>query len=633
MSNEQPVAPPTHVQGVDPQGRPIRIEREEFRTKVLPDLVKANEQDPDRLTAVIMQGLREGFAEDLIAAANRLTVIDKGNMERALTVLAVVQRDSGELDLAESTLNELLQRHPGSPAAYVGLGMLQEKQGHLDECEGFLMQALDSDPNHPDAVHAYLQVRQSRVGDEGYPAEIERLMALDGAWRAHLYRARLHLRNDESEAASAIYGDVLQREDVLSDSLAVASNDLVQAGQGALLEELILPRFEPGKHHPQAGVALLQNYRTKQDHVAGEALLHKMHVFYGHAIGNELQQFTAEFDRLRLAALPPPPAAPAQPKVDVLRMDRPLWYAGLGDPMWLLPPKEPGHKHVVILALSLDGQPSLEPAQEEEVGRATRSLPLWLAEQVWLTTKNRGTAGLSMANHGGWAVLGRPWPEEQLCEQVPASERADTLLVTGQLKINGDRRRIEMHVFDCGQRKRVGGAVAEGAHHEHGDLQLKLMAELWPLIGGAAGHKPAVGDGAFWHRYADAIAQHSALVITSTGGMPKERLYGARFVAQWLQGAALAESRWQPGFWALGSAMCVLRDLGSKVPLEHARFISEVFRQSPPNSPFARLGAMILPACGLQQQWDDRKAEIIAAAANEPPVLAWLQKISPSVDA
>lgn len=629
MSNEQPNTPSTHIQGVDPQGRPIRIEREEFRTKVLPDLVKASENDPDRLTAVIMQGLREGFADDLIAAANRLTVIDKNNLERALTVLAVVQRDSGELDLAEGTLNELLQRRPGSPAAYVGLGMLQEKQGEIDKCEAFLMQALEADPNYPDAVHGYLQVRHGRVGDEGYPAEVEKLMALEGAWRPHLFRARLHANQGEDDRARELYLQVFDREDVLSDSMVMASNDLLQAGKKALLEELVLPRFEPGKHHPQTGIALLHHYRGEEDHVAGEELLHKMHVFYGHAIGNELQPFTAEFDRLRLAQLPPPPAPPANPQVDVLRMDRPVWYAGLGDPSWLLPPKQPGHKHVVLLALALDGQPKLEPPQEEEIGRATRSLPLWFAEQIWLTTEHRGTAGLSMAKHGGWAVLGRAWPDEQLCEQMPDSERANTLLVTGQLKIDGDRRRIELHVFDCAQRARTGTVVAEGAHHEHGDLLLKLMADLWPLIGGAAGQKPAVGDGPFWHRYADALAQHAAVVITSTGGMPKERLYGARFVAQWLQGAALAETRWQPGFWALGSAMCVLRDLGSKVPLEHARLISEIFRQSPPNSPFARLGASILPACGLQPQWDGRKAEIVAAAEAEPAVKAWLQKVSP----
>ncbi|MCK5942352.1 MAG: tetratricopeptide repeat protein, partial [Planctomycetes bacterium] len=565
MSND-PSTPekPTHIEGVDPQGRPVRIEREQYRTKVLPDLIKASQDDPERLTAVIMQGLREGVAEDLIAAANRLTVIDKANLERALTVLAVVQRDSGELDLAESTLNELLQRKPGSPAAYVGLGMLQEKQGDLDACEELLLKALASDPNHPDAVHGYLQVRHRRVGDDGYRAEVEKLMALDGAWRAHLWMARLHLQNNEDDQAAAIYRDVLDNEHAQIDGMVMAAGDLLQAGKTELLEQLILPRFEPGKHHPQVGMVLLQLYRMKQDHVAGEELLHKMHVFYGHAIGGELQPFTAEFDRMRLATLPPPPQPPANPQVNILRLDRPVWYAGLDDPQWLLPPKQQGHKHVVVFSLALEGQPKLEPHQEEEVGRATRSLPLWFAEQVWLTTQNRGTAALAMAQHGGWAVLGRPWPEEQLCDQMPENERADTILVTGQMKIDGERRRIELHAFDCGKRARIGTAVAEGAHHEHGDLLLKLMAELWPMVGGAAGNKPPLGEGPFWHRYADALAQHAAVVITATGGMPKERLYGVRFVAQWLQGAALAETRWQPGFWALGSAMCVLRDLGSK---------------------------------------------------------------------
>ncbi|MEC7725449.1 MAG: hypothetical protein VYD05_08045, partial [Planctomycetota bacterium] len=199
----------------------------------------------------------------------------------------------------------------------------------------------------------------------------------------------------------------------------------------------------------------------------------------------------------------------------------------------------------------------------------------------------------------------------------------------GKLKVDGERRRMELHVLDCAQRKRIGSASAEGAHHEHGQMLLKLMGELWPLLGGAAGHKPPFGDGAYWHGYADALAQHATVVITANGGRPTERLYGARFVAQWLQRAALAETRWQPGFWALGSAMCVLRDLGSKVPLEHARLIADIFRQSPANSPFARLGAMILPACGLQAQWDGRKAEILAAAATEPVIKEWLQKVAP----
>lgn len=615
----------THVDAVDAQGRHIRIPRDEYQAKVLPDLIKASNDDPERLTAVVMQAVRDGFAEQVIAAANRLTVIDKNNLERALSVLAVVQRDSNELDLAESTLNELLQRKPGSPAAYVGLGMLQERRGNLEQCEELLWKALEQDCNHPDAVHGYLQTRHKQVGDEGYPAEIEKVMALPGSWRAQLWMARLHMTREEFDPAATIYREVLGLEEVQSDALLMASVDLVQREKHDLIEELIAPRFAPGQHHPHIGMALLQHHRMLEDHEKGEELLHTMFVHYSHMVGGELHPFAAEFDRMRLAKLPPMPQLPANPKVNIVRLDRPLWYAGLGDPAWLLPPKGEGHKHVMVFALSMDGQPKLEPGREDEVGRATRSLPLWFAEQVWLSTPHRGTAALPMAENGGWAVLGRPWPEEQLAQQVAENERADTILVTGQLRIDGERRRIDLWAYDCGQKQRIGHAAAEGAHEEHGAMLLQLMAELWPLLGGPKDHKPQLGDAMFWHRYADGMGQHAALVVTQTGGLPRERLYGERYITQWLQNAALAETRWQPGLWLLGSALCVLQQIGSKVPTEHARVIAEIYPQLPADSAFARLGKAILPACGLEALWQGRKAEVEAAAANVPAVLAWLQ--------
>jgi len=632
--SENPSSPPTpkdHVEVLNAQGQRVSITSEQYLTKALPEMLKASDADPERLTQVIMQAVRDGFADNVIAAANRLTVLDKDNLERALTVLAVVQRDSGDLDLAEGTLNELKQRKPDSAAAYVGLGMLQERQGNFDKCVELLWQALQMDCNNPDAVHGYLQTRHRSVGDEGYPAEIEKIMALPGSWRAQMWMARLHLGKNNADAAAVIYRDKLSGDAVESDALLMAVADLVQNGKHDLIEELIVPRFEPGKHHPHIGMAMLQHYHMQEKHAVGEELLHQMYVHYGHMLGAELQQLSGEFDRMRLSKLPKMPDLPANPKVNLMRLDRPSWYAGFDDPAWLLPPKGEGHKHIMVFALAIDGQPKLEPAQEEEIGRATRSLPLWFAEQIWLSTPHRGTAALAMAENGGWAVLGRPWPEEQLTSQLPDSERANTILVSGQMRIDGDRRRIDLWAYDCATKQRLGHAAAEGAHAEHGQMLLQLMAELWPLIGGPEGYKPQLGDSTFWHRYADGMGQHSALVITQTGGLPRDRLYGERFITQWLQNAALAETRWQPGFWLLGSAMCVLQQLGSNVPAEHARLISEVFRQSPADSAFVRLCARILPACGLLPLWQGRRDEIMAAAAQDENVTAWLRRAESAV--
>ena len=619
--------PAPFVEAMDAFGRRVRISRDEYRSKILPDLLKAHGNNPEQLTAVILQALRDGLASEVIPAANRLTVVDK-DPERALSVLAVVQRDAGELDLAEGTLKELLQKRPNSAAARVGLGMLADARGDAAKAEGLLWDALQIDCNHADAVHGWLQMRHRAVGDVGYPAEVAKAIALPGAWRACLWQARLLSQQQRADEATPIYREVLARAGHESDALVMASADLVQLQRGDLVQELIVPRFQPGRHHPHVGLALLHHYRNRLDHDAGAALLHQMFLHYGHVIGQDLQPFTGEFDRMRLAKLPAPAPLPlpSNARIGLYRLDRPIWYAGFEDPMWVLPPKNPGAKHVLFFSLAVDGQPQLPPGREDELGRLTRSLPLFLAEHAWLSTPHRGTAVLPMAEQGGWAIMGRPWPEEQLISQVPENERATSLLVTGVLRVDGEKRRIDLWVYDCASKQRIGHAATEGTMQELGRMLLQLMGELWPVFGGPAGHKPPVGDEAFWARYADGLGQHAALVVTQAGGMPKERLYGERYITQWLQATALSETRWQPGFWLLASSLSVLHQLGSPVPKEHARIIAELFQQSPPNSAFARLAVRPLRACGLEGLWQARRAEIVAAAGNDPVFLQWLQR-------
>jgi tetratricopeptide (TPR) repeat protein len=293
------------IEGVDAFGRRTAIPREEYRTRMLPELLKAHGNNPDQLVGIILQALRDGLAADVLAAANRLTVVDK-DVERALSVLAVVQRDAGELDSAEATLRELLQKRPQSAAARVGLGMLALQRGDQAAAADNLSQALALDVNHPDAVHGWLQLRHDTVGDAGYLAELQELAARPQAWRAKLWLARHLGQKGDADAAAAVYRDVLALAGDQQDAQIMASGDLVQMQRHDLVRELVAPRFVPGRSHPHVGLALLHHFAQTQDHVAGAALLHQMHLHYGHLVGGELQPFTAEFDRQRLAKLPPP---------------------------------------------------------------------------------------------------------------------------------------------------------------------------------------------------------------------------------------------------------------------------------------------------------------------------------------
>lgn len=616
---------PEFVEATDAFGRRVRLSREEYTKKVLPELLKVHGNDPERLVALLLQGVRDGLAAALIPAANRLTVIDK-DADRALSVLGVVLRDAGELDAAEATMRELQQKRPASPNARVGLAMLAERRGDQAKAEALLWEALQLEPNHADAVHCYLQLRHRSVGDAGYRAVVEQVAALPDAWRGQLWRARLDLREERADAAVATYRDVLARFGHESDALVMASGDLVQAQRHDLVAELIAPRFQPGRHHPNVGLALLHHLAQRQDHVSGEALLHQMHLHYGHVMGDQLQPFSTEFDRQRLRKLPPPTPLPADARIGLYRFERPSWCAGLSDPTWLLPKKAPGHKQVFLLALAVDGQPMLPAGREDELGRLTRCIPLFLAEQVWLSTPHRGTAGLPMAATGGWVVMGRPWPEEQVAQQLGDAERQETILVTGVVRVDGERRRVDLWAYDCALRQRIGHAASEGSMQELGRMLLQLLGELWPALGGPAGHRPPVGDDAFWHRYADGLAQHAALVVTQAGGIARERLYGERHIAQWVRETALSEPRWQPGFWLYSSTLAVLRELGSYVPAEHARVFAEIFRQSPPDSALARLAVRPLRAIGLDALWQARRPEIEAGAGGVADYEAWLAR-------
>lgn len=610
------------VEATDSFGRRVRLTRDEYRKRVLPDLVKAHGNDPAQLTAVIMQGLQQGFAKDLVQAANRLAAIDP-EPERALSVLSVVQRDAGDLEAAEFSLRDLQKKRPDSLGARVGLAMLAERRGDIARCEELLWEALQLDPNHGDAVHAWLQVRHGQVGDEGQAAELDKLAALPDSWRADLWRARLELQQGRPDAAAALYRPHLDAERSRSDALLMAATDLANAKQHALLDELVAGRFVPGKDHPNVGLALLNHFAATKQHVAGAELLHRMHLHYGHVVADHLQPFTAEFDRQRLAELPKI-EPPEQPRVGMYRLEWPAFCSALRDPQWLLPSKAADHKQVLFVALSIEGQP--DASTGEDFGRLTRSVPMFLAEHVWLATPNRGSVALPMTEPGGWAVMGRPWPEEQIVSQLGDAERESSILVTGVLRVDGERRRIDLWAYDAAANERVGHAAAEGGAAELGAMLLQLMRELWPAIGGPADHELPVGDAAFWQRYADGLGQHAALVVTRSGAMPRERLFGERYIAQWLQTVALQEPRWQPGFWLYASSLCLLDELGSPVAKEHARAVSRMFAQSAADSPFARLAVLPLRAVGLQAQWQARRAEIVAAAGGDPGYAAWLER-------
>lgn len=618
-------AAPT-VTVLDSFGRAIQLPREQWRKEVLPKMVEGTARDPQRLAALVLQCLRDGLAVEVLPAALRLAAVDP-DIERSLAVLAAVQREIGDLDDSARTLQELQQKRPQSLAALVGLALLREKAGQRSAGLALLWDALQIDANYPDALHGWLQWESERVGDAGFSASLDTACNLPKSWRARLWRARRAFEQQRIDEGIAELRAVFEIAGDDSDALTMAAGDLLRAKRQDLIAEMVLPRYRIERHHPNIGVLLLEHFAATKQPVLGEQMLHELRVRFPRMLDAQVARFDQVFTRM--AAPAEETDSGASSRITLYRLDRPLWFAAIGEPEWMLPKKASGARRVLFAALSvpLSAGPQ-DQARAEEAGRLSRSVPLFLAEKLWLLSPLCGSVVMPVAGSGGFVVSAVPWAEERLVDLMSAADRQQILLVSGTVSIKDQKRRIDMWVYDCNKRQRIGHVMAESGAEKNALVLQPLLAELATILGIPPIQQPPFGNDLWWERYSIGLAQVAALVIAQIGSMPKDRIHGQRAILEWLLAMSLEEPRWAPAKLALAAGICADAAIGSHVYSELAAPFAELFRIEPHQSPFAKAAVKPLKVLGLLPVWQQRRAEILAGGGAD--YLAWVQRIENS---
>jgi hypothetical protein len=284
---------------------------------------------------------------------------------------------------------------------------------------------------------------------------LESLVAVPGRWRAQLWLAQHKLRTGDARGGV----ELLRRcaDDVARDpqALLTASAELGKAGRVAELVELVLPRYDERRQRPETGFNLLQALIQLGRLDEGRALHARLAALRLPPLAATLEQFA---QRLGLAAPPaqaapepgsPAPAgAPSAPvEVRLFLVQGPLWVQGLGAP-WLAPDK-PGAPLVTFVAFADEALAEAvgRPRVDEEVGRLTSALPMYLAEAVHLRTAARADTVIPLLPGGAFVVTGRTWPVERLLAGRPADQRP-AYVVQGSLARDEGGYRVELVVFD-----------------------------------------------------------------------------------------------------------------------------------------------------------------------------------------
>ncbi|WP_417069859.1 tetratricopeptide repeat protein [Niveibacterium terrae] len=616
----------------DGYGRELQITRSDWREKMLQPNLQLKWDKPDELYTVIVSALNDGFATDLLPAAERLLAIDP-IPERSHTIHGIVLMKNGKLDAAEATLREGMRKVGETGTLLTNLAKLHAERGDEARSHEILWQAVQADPNQDNGLLWWAAIQQERDGEAGYLQALRTAAALPGSWRAQLWLARFHLEHGEADLARALYAEVLAGGQYDSSALMMISGDLGNNGQVSLILELVGPAFDEKKHDPMAGLNLLRACQHLGKVDEGEAMLGRLYALGFAPIKQHLDQFAQAFQEMRKQAAQGTPIDPDALKVTTLAITQPIWHYGLRNADWLFAQKPEGAPEVGFFALSKmpDGSARAESQREDDLGRYTRAIPLYLAEAAHYWSDYAASTYIFVVEGGGPVVTSGETDGSDLFDIVPPTMK---VFVTGELGCSGEGEsaiwQISLSLWNCATRRRQATESGHATTAELSALVLELEQRLLARIG-LKREQPL--DDFYRHPTAEVLTpyltelgQAFMLTLLANKHMPKSVLWGERAMLDWPLNMAL---HWPsvdvPKLMYL-SGLGKAFDYGSDVLPEYRERSLLLLRDAQQaNSPAAKLAPLIWKIFAMTDELDAHRKAL--PADSSPSYRAWLERI------
>lgn len=275
-----------------------------------------------------------------------------------------------------------------------------------------------------------------------------------------LAAARARLEAHDVPGALAIYEELVAVAGDRADVLVTISGDLGARGHVAQIIELVAPRYDADRHGPATGINLLQAYLVTRNPDAAQHVLDILFALNRPELEMRLHGFSnaiAEMINERHAPLDPGAVGHVAevPKVGLITISKPIWSYGLEAMAQLLPAKEGRLRKLAFAQLALPGaytDVGAAMAQpEDELGRLSRALPVWLAETFYFSTAYAPVAAVGVMSRPGLAaqpiIFGAEWSVENLRQLVETSDGLDYIF-TGALKMAGDEFEVVLRVWE-----------------------------------------------------------------------------------------------------------------------------------------------------------------------------------------
>jgi hypothetical protein len=265
-----------------------------------------------------------------------------------------------------------------------------------------------------------------------------------GAVTPQLVAAREKLEVKDLPGALALYEEALALAGDRADVLVTISADLGVNGYIREIVELVAPRYDAERHGPATGLNLLQAYLALRNAEAAQHVLDILFALQRPELEDRLHGFSNAIAELIQEEVPPldPSGAPAAPaeadRINLVSLSKPIWFYGLEALAGrILPPKEGKLRRVAFTQLALPGVSDfagLAQKPEDELGRLTRAVPLWLAETFYFSPHYAPIAAVGVVNQRHYALFGSEWTTDNLRQLVDTTEDGLDYIFTGALR-------------------------------------------------------------------------------------------------------------------------------------------------------------------------------------------------------
>ncbi len=524
---------PAGVRAFDQDGREVIVPREQWVNEVLPNMVKEAWDSPEQLYLVIVNSLNAGFFTEMADAAKHLYEIDTVKA-RGTCLWGIVLLQLGRVDEAEA----VLAGFEGEDASVlVNLAKVYQTKGDNELAEQTLRRSLELDPNLDVAVAWFASAAQQKGGDPAAKEALELLRSMPGSWRAQLWLARAELDAKNAGLAKSLYSEALERapRPVPPDFMMQMSGDLGGHGHLRELVELTAPEFVPEVHGLPVGNNLMKAHFDLGELDQVEVLRLSLSGFNRPDWRDALAFWDSEVKKRRSGAAPD---QAQQIQIGMLRVDGPVWLPKGSRAAGLFGAKPADAPTVTFLGGTAEAPEGVGLEVAEALGRMTRSLPLYLAEQAEMRTAVAGRAMLPWAvgAQGGFVVSGQSWPDQTAVQAVSTPENRSDYVVSVHVDAEVEPWTAMLAFMRVADGARIGEIDVEFASGTPEAELPRLAGEVVELLsafgGGEAPAAYTVPEGAAFGDYLVRLEQLLAVRCATMEGIPAQFLQNERGILE-----------------------------------------------------------------------------------------------------